>query len=99
MGRPKPRQICEREDASGSLGHVKVLSLIHSEVFCLEPFRKALVLMLPYSKAGLNHRHGKSAEEDLTECCSGQLPDVTWRRILLRSSGVKGVVEGLKYIK
>ena len=86
--RPRSRQVCEREDASGNLGPVKALSLIHSEVFCLQLFRKALLLTLPSSKAELNHSPGKTAEKVLTECCSGHSPDVPWRTILLRSSGV-----------
>ena len=57
--------ICEREDASGNLVPVEVLSLIRSEVFCLQLFRKALLLMLPYSKAELNHSPGKTAEKVL----------------------------------
>lgn len=86
--RPKSRQVCKRKDASGNLGPVKELSLIHPEVFHLQLFRKPLLLILPYSKAELNLSPGKTAEKVLTECCSGHPPDVPQRMILLRSNGV-----------
>lgn len=88
--KPKSRKICERKDASGNLGPVEILSLIHCEVFCLQLFRKALLLMLPHAKAELNHNPGKTAEEVLAESCSGRSPGVPWRKILIRSSGLKG---------
>lgn len=74
--RPRSKPIRGREDASVNLCPIEALSLIHSEVFCLRLFRKALLLVLPYAKAELNHNPGKTAEKFLTECCSGYSPDV-----------------------
>lgn len=88
--KPKSRLICERKGAPGNLGPGETLSLIHSEVFCLQLFRKTLLLTLPHAKAELNHSPGRIAEEGLAESCSGVSPGVPWRKILIRSGGLKG---------
>lgn len=83
--KPKSGQIWEGKDASGNLGPAEILSLIHSEVFCLQLFREALLLTLPHARAELNHNPGKSAES-----CSGRSPGVPRRGILIRSSALTG---------
>lgn len=88
--KPKSRQICEGKDASGNLGPVEILSLTLPEAFCLQLFRKALLLTLPHAKAELNHNPGRTAEEVLAGSCSGPSPGVPWREILIRSRGLKG---------